>query len=206
MTISDLALLLTALAAAVALLRIAYLLARGRWRAARRTAVGLGATLGLYAVALVAVSLASPQRVLGLHEDRCFDDWCLAVERVTHPHSIGALSARGRFYLVTVQVSSRARGIVQRARDAQVYLLDARGRRYDPAPAAQRALDASGAGGRPLDTELAPGGSFTRTVAFDLPPDARRGALVVAHGLFPDLLVIGDAQSFLHKPTIVPLP
>ena len=30
-------------------------------------------------------------------------------------------------------------------------------------------------------------------------------ALVVTHGLFPDVLVIGSEQSFLHKPTIVPL-
>jgi hypothetical protein len=205
MTIFDLLLLLTVSAAAVALPRGAYLLARGRWRAARRTVLGLGAVLGLYAATLVMVSLVSPQRVMGLHQDRCFDDWCLSVERVAHLRAIGAVAARGKFYLVTVQVSSRAKGIVQRALDAQVYLLDARGQRYDPAPAPQRALDAAGAGGQPLDTELPPGGSFTRTVAFDLPPHARRVSLVVAHGLFPAVLVIGDPQSLLHRPTIVPL-
>jgi len=125
------------------------------------------------------------------------------VERVARRRAIGAATARGQFYLVTVRASSRAQRISQRARDAQVYLLDARGRRYDPAPDAQRALDAAGAGGQPLDTELPPGGSFTRTVAFDLPADARRVGLVMVHGLFPGVLVIGGPQSFLHKPTIV---
>ncbi len=205
MTIFDLLLLLTVVAAAVALLRVAYLLAHGRWRAARGAIFGLGAILGVYAAALVAVSLFSPQRVMGLHQDRCFDDWCLAVERVARRRTIGTATARGQFYLVTVRASSRARRISQRALDAQIYLLDAQARRYDPAPAAQRALDVTGAGGQLLDTELPPGGSFTRTVVFDLPPDARRVGLVMVHGLFPGILVIGDPQSFLHKPTIIAL-
>lgn len=149
------------------------------------------------------MSLASPQRVLALHQDRCFDDWCLAVERVAHTQVIRGVQARGRFYLVTVLVSSRARGISQRARDAQVYLVDAQGGRYNLAPAAQCALDRSGAGGQPLDTELAPSGTFMRTSAFDIPLHALRVGLVVTHGLFPDVLVIGGQQSFLHKPTII---
>jgi len=205
MTIADLLFLLTVVVTVVALARVCYLLARRRWTSAWATLLGLGASLGLYMTALVAVSLTSPQQALGLGQDRCFDDWCLSVQGVARRHAIGAVTARGQFYLVTVRAFSRATGISQRARDAQVYLLDARGQRYDPAPAAGRAQDAAGAGGQPLDTELGPGASLTRTVTFDLPPDASHVALVVVHGLFPSVLVIGDPQSFLHKPTIMPL-
>jgi hypothetical protein len=104
-----------------------------------------------------------------------------------------------------VRVSSRAKAISQRALDAQVYLLDAKGQRFDPSAPGQQALDETGQGGQALSSELAPGGSFTRIIVFDLPRGSSHLALVVTHGQFPDLLVIGSEQSFLHKPTIIEL-
>jgi hypothetical protein len=115
------------------------------------------------------------------------------------------VAARGEFYLATVRVSSRAKAITQRALDVQVSLLDGSHQRYDPSSSGQQALDAIGQGGQPLSSELAPFGSFTRTVVFDLPKGSSHLALVVTHGLFPDLLVIGSEQSFLHQPTIIEL-
>jgi len=106
MTLSDLLLLLTVVVTVGALTRTCYLLARGRWRAV----LGLRTVLGLYTVALVTVSLTSPRQALGLGQDRCFDDWSLSVQAVAHLRSIGAVEARGEFYLVTVRASSRARG------------------------------------------------------------------------------------------------
>jgi len=209
MTVFDLLLLITVFITVVALLGGASYLARRRWRPLRRILLGLGILLGSYAAVLVTVSLVSPQQVLGPHQVRCFDDWCLSVERVARQHTVGRwthiATARGRFYLVTVEVSSQAQRVSQRAVDAQVYLTDANGRRYDPVPDAQQALDATGSGGQPLDTELPPGGSFTSTVVFDVPLKGRPGGLVVAHGLFPAVLVIGDPQSLLHKPTLFAL-
>ncbi len=117
----------------------------------------------------------------------------------------GVVTTHGMFYLVTVRVSSWARGISQRALDAQVYLLDASNQRFDPDASGQRALDATGQGGQPLDSKVAPGGSFTRTVVFNLPKGSSHLVLVVTHGLFPDVLIIGSEQSFLHKPTIFQL-
>jgi len=209
MTVSDLLLMLTVLATVVGLLLGACCLARRRWRPARRILLALSVFPGSYAAVLVTVSLVSPQQVLGPHQGRCFDDWCLSVQRVARQHTVGrwphVATARGRFYLVTVEVSSRAQRISQRAVDAQVYLLDASGQHYDPVPDAQQALDATGSGGQPLDTELPPESSFTRTVVFDMPMEGRPSGLVVVHGLFPAVLVIGDPQSFLHKPTLLAL-
>ena len=210
MTIFDLLLLLTALITMYSLGRVGYLLARSRWRPAGRLLLRLCAFLGIYALVLVAVSLTSSRRVLGMHQPRCFDEWCLQVERLTWRSTVGERQpmslARGRYALVTVRVLSRAKRANQRALDARIALLDAAGRRYDPDATAQGALDAQGAGGRPLDSEVGPGGSFTRTVAFDVPAHPGNLDLLVEHGLFPDLLVIGDAQSFLHRPTVISLP
>jgi hypothetical protein len=208
-TIFDLLLIFAFVGCVLGLLYLLYTLIRRQWVRARRVLLALAIFLVLYSAVLLGVSLLSPQRVLAMHQDRCFDDWCLSVERVVRQPTVGTsptvATARGQFYLVTVQVSSRARGISQRALDAQIYLLDARGQRYDPSPMGQRVLDTAGQGGQPLNSEIAPGGLFTRTVVFDLPPGASHLALVVTHGLFPDVLVIGSEQSFLHKPTIIQL-
>ena len=209
MTIFDLVFLLAVVGCVLALVALCFCLLRRHWRSARRVALALGSFLLLYAGVLVSVSLLSPQHTHAMHQDRCFDDWCLSVERVVQQPSVGApptiVAARGEFYLVTVRVSSRAKAIIQRAPDAQVSLLDGSHQRYDPSPRGQQALDAIGQGGQPLSSEVPPGGSFTHTVVFDLPKGSSHLALVVTHGLFPDLLVIGSEQSFLHQPTIIEL-
>jgi hypothetical protein len=210
MTIFDGILILAVLGCVGSLVAVGYFLLRRQWRPAKRVLLALASFIVVYAAVLVCVSLVRPQQVLALHQDRCFDDWCLSVEQVVQQHTVGSapllVTAHGVFDLVAVRVSSRARRVSQRALDAQVYLVDARGLRYDPDPAGQHALDASGQGGQPLDSELAPEGSFTRTVVFDVPRSASHLALVVTHGLFPDVLVIGSDQSFLHQPTIIELP
>jgi hypothetical protein len=209
MTVFDLVFLLAVVGCVLALVALSSFLLRRHWRSARRVALALGSFLMLYAGVLLSVSLLSPQHTFAIHQDRCFDDWCLSVERVVQQRSVGAppmiVAARGEFFLVTVRVSSRARAITQRALDVQVSLLDGSHQRYEPSPRGQLALDAIGGGGQPLSSEVAPGGLFTCTVVFDLPTGSSHLALVVTHGLFPDLFVIGSEQSFLHQPTIIEL-
>jgi hypothetical protein len=209
-TIFDLLFVLTVLVTLCMLGRAVYLLVRSRMRPAGHLLVRLCALLGAYAVVLVLVSLISPQQVLGLRQPRCFDDWCLQVDQVTWRPAVGrapliAMAHEG-YAVVTIRVLSRARRAIQRAPDARIYLLAGGGQRYATDTAAQRALEAQGAGGLPLDSAMAPGGSFVRTVAFDVPATPGPVDLLVEHGLFPDILVIGDAQSFLHKPTVIALP
>lgn len=209
MTIFDLVLILAILGSVLTLCVLFFFLLRRQWRRARHVALALFSCVVLYGAVLVSVSLFSPERVLTMHQDRCFDDWCLSVERVVQQPTVGAaptvVRAHGAFYLVTVRVSSQAKAISQRALDAQVSLLDARGQCFDPSAPGQQALDATGQGGQALSSELAPGGSFTRIIVFDLPKGSSHLALVVTHRQFPDLLVIGSEQSFLHKPTIIEL-
>ncbi|GCE28996.1 hypothetical protein KDA_44800 [Dictyobacter alpinus] len=206
MSIFDALLILTVLGSIVAIFTSGYFLLRRRWQRARRILLVLAISLVLYTLVLLSVALLSPQRILAMHQNRCFDDWCISVERSIKQPSIGTTTtAHGTFYLVTVRVSSQARGITQRATDAQVYLLDAGGQRYDPDSNGQQALDATRQSGPPLDTRLAPSGSFTHIVVFDLPKSASALSLVVTHGLFPEILIIGSEQSFLHKPTIFQL-
>ncbi len=205
MNIADLGLIISFFGFVLGLLGLLVAAVMRRWMVVKRLAFSLAIYVCLYFLVLVGVSLLSPQRVLSMHEMRCFDDWCAAVEQVEQRNELGALKAQGRFYLVTLQVSSRAQRISQRALDAADYVLDERGMRYDPSVEGQRALESAGVAGLPLTSWLEAGASFMHTAVFDLPPGTRQPGLVISHGAFPGLIIIGDDQSFLHKPAVVRL-
>jgi hypothetical protein len=205
----DLLFLTCFLVAVVSLVRAAYYAGRRRWTSGARVLRRLGYLAVVYLAVLVAVSLSSRPRVLRMGERQCFDDWCVSVEHAERRSRVGQppadVEARGVFHVVTVRVSSTARRRAQRAADASVCLIDEKGNRYDPSPPGQQALDATGAGGDDLMTRMPPGGSFVRRVVFDVPREAAELALVVNHGRFPGILIIGAPHSFLHAPTVIRL-
>jgi hypothetical protein len=208
-TIFDLLFIACFLAAAVSLLRAVYDSCRRRWASSARVLRRLGCGAAAYAAVLVAVSLTSRQKILRMGEKQCFDEWCISVERAARQPQVGkppaVAHARGIFCVVTVRVSNAARRKAQRETDVGVCLIDREGHRYDPSPQGQLALDATGTGGLDLTTKMPPGGSYERTLVFDLPKETADLGLVVIHGLFPGALIIGDSQSFLHPPTVVRL-
>jgi hypothetical protein len=209
MSIFDLLFIICFLTAVVALFRAAYHACRRRWARSALVLRRLGYGCGLYAAVLIAVSLTSRPKVLRMGERQCFDEWCISVERAARQLELGkapvTVNAGGIFCVVTVRVSNRARRRAQRETDVGVCLVGPEGRRYYPSPHGQLALDATGAGGEDLTTKMAPGGSFERTVVFDVPKEAVDLGLVVTHGRFPGALIIGDSQSFFHAPTVVKL-
>ncbi len=205
MNVFDLVLIGSVLIVLLGVLGLSYALITRRGTLFRHIALAMGLYVGVYAAVLVVVSLTTPQHVVALHEPRCFDDWCLAVESTARVSAIGDTEAAGVFYVVTLTASNHARGVSQRERDAGVYVIDDIGLRHPPSAAGQQALEAIGEAGLPLDTMMAVGGSFSHTAVFDLPPTTMRPALTIRHGPFPSTIIIGDSQSFLHKPTITPL-
>jgi len=144
---------------------------------------------------VIVVAFTAPQRIVHLGEDRCFDDWCITVE-----HADRQQTPAGVVYTVTLQLSSCAKRVSQREKGVHVYLTDAQGRRFEPAP------DAAAI---PLDVLLGPGEAVETKRTLTLPGDARDVGLVLGHeGLFcfPGCFIIGDDGNPLHKRTIVPLP
>jgi hypothetical protein len=199
------------LASVTTLAAVAVLALRGLRRRALRLLVGYGLGAALYLGAVVLVSVISPQRVLVVGDDRCFDDWCVAAESVAIVSELGrgerAQKAAGTFYVVTLRLSNHARGRPQRASSAAVRLLDGRGRWYEVSPRGQAAFEAEHGPAAPLTATIPVGGSLTTVRVFDLPREARGVGLAVEHpvGFSPGLLVIGDEASLLHTPTIVRL-
>jgi hypothetical protein len=194
----------------VLLLSGAHVLRRHPARAARLLK-GYAVALAAYFGCLVVVSLASPQRVVAMKEDRCFDDWCVAVDAVTRHDGLGegtgTAKPDGVFFVVTLRLSNQGRGRSQRASSAAVHLLDRRGRRYDVSATGQAALAAQRGDIPALTSMIEVGHPLVTYQVFDLPREARGIELIIEHpvGFSPGLLVIGDEGALFHKPTIVRL-
>ena len=189
MTIFDLIFIAVFFATVIMLVVVAITVIRGRRRQAFVIARGLVLFDVAYLLVIVVVSLATPARVLHLHEPQCFDDWCLSVEQVE-----STLSGAESTYTTTLRLFSRARGRAQRENGVSVYLLDEQGRRYEPMDEPHSVS---------LNVMLSPGESANATRKFTVPADVNNPVLVVAHGRFPGMFIIGDSQSLFHRPSIV---
>jgi hypothetical protein len=162
---------------------------RRQWNSVRRTARFAGLYLAGYATILIAAALLMPRRFLGPGERHCFDDWCVAAV-TAEPSKTSA----GSNWIVTLEVSSDAKRVRQRALDATAQLEDTSGRRYDASAAPLTP--------RTLSDQLGPGDSFRVLLPFRLPANARPAGVVVHHGAFPGMVIIGEDQSFLHPPAL----
>jgi hypothetical protein len=183
-------------------------LARRRFGATGRLFLFYGLGLALYFSAVSAVGLTSPQRVVPMHEDRCFDEWCLAVTDLRVEDTLGGTKASGVYYVIELRISNHARRQAQRAASAAIHLLDQQGRQYDLSSAGMLAFENEYGSIPPLTLRMEPGDSYVTFQVFDLPKDAGAVSLTVEHpvGFSPGWFIIGDESSLFHKPTIVPLP
>jgi hypothetical protein len=193
--IFDTLFIVVVLASVVTVLTVLINLVRGRRQQAARLLAKYGVCLAIYLSVVILVSLASPQRVLGLGENRCSDDWCIAVEDIAR-----STSPLGAEYVVTFRMSSRARRASQRENGVVVYLVDQKGRRYGPAedPAAV-----------PFNVLLQPGQAVTTIRRFSVSNGSGKLGVVVSRegsNSIPGRFIIGDDTSLFHKPPIVRVP
>jgi hypothetical protein len=201
-------------AALGALVLLGALVAR-KWTLAL-TLLGVAAVAAAgYAALLAGVSWTSRDVVLGpgVEKHLCEIDCHLAyaVTGVRTAPALGtgagALSARGTFWIVTVQARFDETTMgPRRPLDAPVYggprtvvIVDEQGRRFAPSHAARPARQ--GAGGECLAEghPLLPGATCTATLVFDLPGDARRPRLLVATAAPEAALTIGHEMSLGHR-------
>jgi hypothetical protein len=181
----------------------------------RWTAIAGAVVAGGYATLLLGASLTSREVILGSGEKKyfCEIDCHLAysVERTTIAKTLGApphaVIARGSYRVValktwfdeTTTASFRPRDVPLYPNPRNVYVQDALGRRFDPSPAGQRALEAMGHPFVPLTRKLVPGESYVTELVFDLPTDAREPRLYVGDADPTVFFLIGHEESPLHK-------
>lgn len=204
-----------AVAFAIGVAVIAALL-RGRPLRVGRLALVAAAWIVLYLGALVTVSLRSAEQVLGWDADKRFCGFYLDCHRQVGVAAVEVLDTlaearpEGRWHVVTLRIGSDARMARLRFYEPRVVVRTDGGRRvFTRSPAGEAALARLRGPQRPLTDELAPGGSYTTTVVFDLPADAGDPRLDVTDLPLPDRVVefilIGDEDSFLHARTTIRL-
>lgn len=178
------------------LVSIGLLLTKEFRSAAKVLAASVGA-VGLYAVAVLVVSLLTPQKIINIGDSYCMDIWCMGIERVTPVHRGSEI-----LYKIDVRIFSDANTVKTSAKGASPYLLDERGRRFalvnDP-------------GVIPFDTPLDPGQSIHTTLTFAVAADAQHLFLPCSYHHIGDeagvpfwvKLYFGGDADFLHKQTMM---
>ena len=171
---------------------------------------------------LLALSLASEERTLAAGDWKyfCEVDCHLAyrVESVSTARTLGPAdkpaAARGTFYIVALKTWFDERTISSwRPLNLALYpdpralaLVDAQGRVFELSEAGQRAFATAGQSGTPLTEALKPGESYTTTLVFDLPDDARAPRLLVTTVNARTFFLLGHENSFFHRKVYFQLP
>jgi hypothetical protein len=166
---------------------------------ARIAAISVGAGAIVYFALLFGFSAASREIDLARGQEKyfCEIDCHLAYSVLDVQKRVGADSAeyvltlRTRFDETTIS-SHRLKDAPLTPSPRQLQLVDAAGHHYNP-------VEVSGTS---LLTPLIPGQSYTTDLVFHAPKDARDLRLLLnTTPAWPDHLVIGDENSWLHKKT-----
>jgi len=172
--------------------------ARGERRRAWRGAWWIAGIWAVYVGVLLAVSLVQGQREIAPGGAQCFDEMCF---RVVGADEVEGFWVKGqereRLVRVRVMVTNRGRGRPQSEALIRAYLLDGQGRRLE---------EVRGLSGVRLTTRLTAGDSMVSEPVFRVPKGATDLGLVLTHGGWqPGVLVIGDPDSWRHRPTVMRL-
>jgi hypothetical protein len=170
----------------------AVLLASGKFRRAAGVFLAGAALLASYTLAVIAVSLLTPQKIVNAGNDYCVDNWCIGIDRVVSK-PLGQQTA----YQVGAHIFSDANRMTTSAKGSAIYLMDERGRRFplvnDPTAV-------------PYDVTLKPHGYLSTTLSFVAPADSRHLFLTGGAVKGPRVwvrLYLGSDDSLLHKPTLL---
>jgi hypothetical protein len=165
-------------------------------RFARMAALTIAAGAIVYFALLFGFSAGSRETVLAHGQEKyfCEIDCHLAysvVDVKTQPAGRYVITLRTRFDETTTS-PNRPKDATLTPSPREIRLVDSAGRQYAPATVA----------GTPLLTPLKPADSYTTQLEFDLPKDAAAVRLLINTApQWPDHLVIGDENSWLHKKT-----
>ena len=200
MKVQELALLGLVGWTAIGIVGVAISATRGERARVRTGLVWLARVWVVYIAVLAGVSLNERQRMVAIGQERCFGEMCFTVTGVDEvPRYLGRNPAaeQSRLIRVMVRVRNAARGKAQSERLIRAYLVDGQGRRWD---------ESRGVNGNRLTGQVQAGGEMVSEPVFKVAADATGLGLVFTLGRWqPEVLVVGDSDSWLHRRTMVPL-
>jgi hypothetical protein len=208
MTIGDLLFLLTVLIFLGTIFFVPYTLLMHQVRRARNITLIALLWIAGYLIALLGVSLLTPQAVFRPHQEHCFDDMCFSIVSAstskTLSNSSPPFTAQGNYYLITVQLRNAGRGRPQKPSSPSFVLVDQQGNSYEVLSKAEKII-----GQNPVwDRQLPVGTAASKVYVFDIPQTAKVRGLIISEGGsgFPLVLVLGDENSLFHQKTLMQLP
>lgn len=203
--LSTLFFLLTVLILLGTIVAIIVTLVSRRQLPARHILIGSSIWLSLYIIGMLVVSFLTPQTVLSLRQEKCFDDMCFSVTSVDITTNLKAKQfvsmPQGLFYIVTVQLRNAAIRAPAKPDNPLFTLVDQQGHSYTPSSLAQQSIGQSPT----WNQQLQPGEIVPREIVFEVPTMLQQPGLLIAEGGWPTKLIIGDENSFFHKKTEVRL-
>lgn len=167
-----------------------------------RTFISMACLAVLYFAAVLVAGVLTSESLVAPGTVKCFDDWCVTVTHAAEYSSLSGVSPLGRFIVVDVKVLAESRRVVQKGSDPHVYLIDAKGHKYEPSPAAQASLEKSAGTQLPLTNPVGPGDSFITRQAFDIPKDSGNLRVLVTEQPWITKIVLFNENSFLSGRTL----
>jgi len=148
----------------------------------------------IYLAVVIGVSVTQRQRFVAVGTPQCFDEMCFTVVGFDEPK--GYLLQDSRLVRIRVRITNRGHKPESES-ILRAYLVDRQGRRWDEVP---------GLSGVRLTARVAAGETVTSEPVFNVDQDITPEGLILTHGQRqPGVLVIGDSDSLLHRPTVARL-
>lgn len=197
-----------------ALILVFAIWARKKWIGIGTVAFGLALVCG-YALVLVGVSLTSHEKLLAPGERKyfCEIDCHIAYsiagveEGSTLGNELRPTGTDGRFVIVHLKTwfdpstISPHRGNGELSPGLRrVVLVDEQGHEFGPSPTAQAALEKLRGATTLMSQPLRPGESYVTDAVFEVPSNLHNPRLLIGDNVgFPDTVLIGHEDSYLHK-------
>ena len=166
---------------------------------------GVAIWLAFYFTMLLGFSFFSEEKNLGRNEPKEYCGFYLdchmhtAVSGVRTAKTIGDRTAKGKFYIVTVNVFSNAARATLGLHSVETSVVDAAGNTYYRDELAEAELDPQ----PPFELQIGPEENFDKEIVFDLPTDVKEPRLDIREGYGIDRVIeaflIGDEDSIFHK-------
>jgi len=190
----DLVLLVCLLASLVAFVVAAIRAIRGRRAGARSLLTRWALGVLIYIGISLGASFIRPAQTIPVGTDWCFDDWCLAITRVTRT-AVGGDS----LLALDVRVSNKAR-FPEAVRNFWAYVRDEADHRYAPR---------TGTWSTVVATQVPAYSSVDTSMVFAVTASGGELGFVTGHGsgtpcaLVPSVLVIGQGGCLFHRPDMI---
>jgi len=131
-------------------------------------------------------------------EDICFDDWCATISSFERLTNIDNRKADGQFFILTVKMTNKAKGISQKPSEPSIHIMDNLGHIWAFSTVGQKAYESLQGVQIPIDQRLELNQSLQTKIVFDIPKDAAGLKAVIEEGppFINNLILQTDKKVF----------